>query len=92
MGGWYGTASIEAMAIGRPVVCSIRSEYFNYIDYGQIIPIIHSDPDNIYEVLKNVLSNPEKLKEIGIKSRRFVEEIHDLKKVTQKLIKIYQNL
>jgi hypothetical protein len=27
MAGWYGTASIEAMAIGRPVICFIRESY-----------------------------------------------------------------
>jgi len=38
VGGWYGTASIEAMAIGRPTVCFLRESYFEYIDFGPSIP------------------------------------------------------
>lgn len=92
MGGWYGTASIEAMSIGRPVICSIRKEYFQYIDYGEKIPIIHADPDNIYEAIKKLLRDPSSLKALGLKSRQFVEEVHELKKVTKRLIQIYNNL
>jgi len=92
MGGWYGTAAIEAMAIGRPVICSIRKSYFEYIDYGDEIPIIHADPDCIYDSIKLLLDNPAMLAEIGKSSRLFVESQHDVKKLTQKLITIYNNL
>jgi glycosyltransferase involved in cell wall biosynthesis len=92
MGGWYGTAAIEAMAIGRPVICTIRKSYFKHIDFGEEIPIIHADPDCIYESIKFLLDNPEKLADIGLKSRQFVEDNHDVKKITKKLITIYNNL
>lgn len=89
LGGWYGTAAVEAMALGRPTLCFIREEYFRYIDYGEKIPIINANPTNIYEVLKKTIENKNLLPEIGYKSRKFVEEIHDLKKLTIKLISIY---
>jgi glycosyltransferase involved in cell wall biosynthesis len=93
MGGWYGTASIEAMAIGRPVIVSIRESYFPYIDFGQEIPAIHADPDNIYEVLKNTLDKGfDYLVDKGKAGRTFVEKYHDVKIVTQKLISIYNQL
>lgn len=93
LAGWYGTASIEAMAMGRPVICFIRDNYFKEIDYGPNIPIISADPDSIYEVLKNTIGfSFEKLQEIGVSSRLFVEEIHDVKKVAKKLIKEYRIL
>ncbi|MFN3952772.1 MAG: glycosyltransferase [Thermaurantimonas sp.] len=90
--GWYGTASIEAMAIGRPTICFLREEYFQYIDYGHKIPIINANPDTIYETLKMILRNKEHLIELGAKSRKFVEEVHDVKKITSKLIKEYSSL
>jgi glycosyltransferase involved in cell wall biosynthesis len=31
MGGWYGTASIEAMALGRPVIFSLRKSDYEHI-------------------------------------------------------------
>jgi hypothetical protein len=93
MGGWYGTATIEAMAIGRPVVVSIREEYYQHIDYGNLIPAIHANPDIIYDVIKETLDRGyDNLVETGYKSRQFVEEIHDVKKVTKQLVNIYNNL
>ena len=92
LGGWYGTAAVEAMALGRPVICSIRKSYFKYIDYGEKIPIVHADPDNIYDAIKQMLINREKLPEMGVASRKFVEEVHDCKKITKNLIKIYSNI
>lgn len=93
LAGWYGTASIEAMAIGRPVICFMRNDYFKEIDYNIDIPIISADPDSIYDVLKETINFPfERLQEIGVSSRKFVEEIHDVKKVTKKLIGEYKAL
>ncbi len=92
LSGWYGTASIEAMATGRPVICSIRKSYFNYIDFGENIPIVHADPDNILDAILFFLQNPQKLPELGIVSRKFVEMTHDENVITKKLIKLYENL
>ncbi len=92
LGGWYGTAAIEAMAIGRPTVCFIRKSYCKYIDYGDEIPIINAEPKTIYNVLKQILDNKDVLKDLGEKSREFVEKVHDLNKITEKLISIYKSL
>jgi glycosyltransferase involved in cell wall biosynthesis len=92
MAGWYGTASIEAMALGRPVICSIRQSYFDFIDYGHKIPIIHADPDCIYDSIKFMIVNKEKLPEIGRACRKFVEEVHDIRKLTGVLIEHYQKI
>lgn len=90
LGGWYGTATIEAMATGRPVIVSIRDEYFQYINYGDKIPAIHADPDSIESVLRATLTlGIVELQTIGQNSRKFVEEIHDAKQVVERLIGIY---
>jgi len=89
MAGWYGMAAIEAMAIGRPVVSYIRESYFRYIDYGDRIPVITANPDTIYDTIKNHLINRSRLPEIGLASRHFVEEVHDLKKVAPKVLQLY---
>jgi glycosyltransferase involved in cell wall biosynthesis len=92
LAGWYGTASIEAMALGRPTICFIRESYFKHIDYGERIPIINAEPSTIYDVLKKIIQDKHLLPDIGKKSRAFVEDIHDLKKLTKTLIDIYNNL
>jgi glycosyltransferase involved in cell wall biosynthesis len=92
LAGWYGTAAIEAMALGRPTVCFIRESYFEYINYGDKIPIINANPSNFYPVLKDLIDNKHLLPDIGLRSRQFVEEIHDVKKVTEILISKYMSL
>lgn len=92
MSGWYGTASIEAMAYGKPVISSLRSDYFEFINYGMEIPIIHADPDSIYLVIKDLINNKTKLPDIGKKSRKFVEKYHNARTIASQLIEIYKKL
>jgi len=92
LGGWYGTACIEAMALGRPTICFIRDSYFEFIDYGDEIPIINAEPSTIYEVLLKTIEEKHLLPEIGKRSREFVEQVHDLNVITNKLISIYRTL
>lgn len=93
LGGWYGTASIEAMALGRPVMVFIREEYLSYIDYGDKVPVYSADPDTIYDVLKSVLTaGYDELEKRSHMSRRFTEEVHDVTVLTRQLIQLYQSL
>jgi hypothetical protein len=89
LAGWYGTASIEAMAVGRPTVCFLRESYFQYIDYEKKIPIINAHPSTIYDVLKKLIQDKYFFPEIGKRSRGFVEDVHEVSKLTTKLISIY---
>lgn len=92
MGG-YGTATIEAMATGRPVVCSIYEEFCEYVDYTEGMPIIHADPDIIYNVLKDlVVIDRQELEKIGAESRSFAEKVHDISKTTDLLMELYKKL
>jgi glycosyltransferase involved in cell wall biosynthesis len=93
LGGWYGTASIEAMALGRPVMAFIREDYLPYIDYGDKVPVYSADPDTIYDVLKSVLTaGYAELENRSHMSRRFIEEVHDVTVLTRQLIQLYQSL
>ncbi len=76
LAGWYGTASIEAMAMGKPVVCFLREDYREFCDYFDEIPIINANPDDVYERLAELVENPDRLRQIGLDSRRYVEEYH----------------
>ena len=90
--GWYGAAAVEAMAMGRPVICFCREEYYKYIDFGDQIPIINANRDTILDILRETLNKREILPEIGNKSRKFIENIHDVDKITESLISIYRSL
>lgn len=73
--GSHGTAAVEAMAMGKPVIC-----YINEIigaDYPDDLPIHNANPDTIYEVLKQMISSAELRYNSGVKSRAYVEKYHD---------------
>lgn len=89
---WFGTVSIEAMALGRPVVAGYRSHMCHYDERYENLPIINADIYNVYQVLKDILDDKYDLEDISRRSREFVMNTHDLKNVTKQLISIYEAL
>ena len=89
---WYGTVSVEAMALGRPVVCGLQTHLCNYDERYRKLPIINADIYNIYNVLKDILDGKYDLEAIGKASREFAMEVHDVKSVTKQLIELYESL
>ena len=81
--GWYAMTAIEAMAFGKPVICFMREDIEElFVCEGLIerdeIPIINANTKNIKEILKNLIEDRSALREIGIKSRNYVEAHHSL--------------
>ena len=86
--GFYGVLSTEAMAMDKPVICYIRPDIWGKI--GSYCPVINANPDNLEAVLENLLKNPESLKDIGIKSREYVEKYHDAKVIAKQYLEILE--
>lgn len=87
--GTYGLFAIETMAMGKPVITWI-SDYMKD-KYPKELPIIPANPDCLSEKIEILIKDAEMRKEIGIKSRAYVENYHDVKKVCSKLVQLYQN-
>jgi glycosyltransferase involved in cell wall biosynthesis len=87
-GGWYGVLSVEAMALGKAVVCYVRDDLKHYLPYPP--PLAVANPDNLYYVLKDLALNPEEVRSLGLRGRKYVEELHDAEKVTNVLLGIYE--
>ena len=84
--GWYAMFAIEAMAMGKPVLCYLREDLKQfYINAGLIandeIPIIECSPSTVKEVIRKFAIHREALNEIGKRSQAFVEKHHSLEKV-----------
>lgn len=75
IGGGYGSASVEAMALGKPVICYINS--LSKAEYPNDLPIVNANPDNILEVIENLIQKPEMRFNIGLASRKYVEKYHN---------------
>lgn len=88
--GTEGFFSLEAMALGKPVICYIREDLVS--KYPKEFPIVNANPDNIGEVLKNLIANPEQWKKLGVQGRAYVKKYHSSANVVDQYIDIYKML
>ena len=84
--GWHGKVSVELMALGKPVVCNINPEYKKY---RPDLPIVHGDPGNLYDVLKELINDKELRIKIGKESKDYVAKYHDVEKEIDRLLDLY---
>jgi hypothetical protein len=93
--GQWGSTSLEAIALGKPVICYFNNEWKqNYIKSFniEIWPFIEANTQNIYNVLKNLLTNPNELSQYSKMSIDFAHKYLDSKKNTQDFVKILKKL
>ncbi|WP_269851924.1 glycosyltransferase family protein [Methanosarcina horonobensis] len=81
--GIYGVFSIEAMCMGKPVLCFIKKDLVD--KYYTNLPILNTYPEFMYENLTKLIENPEERAKFGVKSRKYVEEVHDSRVVIKKV-------
>jgi len=88
--GVHGIFALEAMALGKPVLCYIRDDLIG--EYPPDLPIVNANPDTIESELEKLLVNPRLRSEIGKRSCEYAERYHDSKVVARELIKLYESL
>jgi glycosyltransferase involved in cell wall biosynthesis len=91
--GWYGGLAVEAMALGKPVVCYIREEDLKFVPDGmrQELPIIAATPETICSVLREWLTTRRsELAEVGSRGRAYVEKWHDPLQIAERLKADYE--
>ncbi len=87
--GSYGFVSIEAMAMYKPVITYMREDIWDRVKSD--CPIINANADSLYEVLENIILDPEQLKDISIKSREYVESFWEEKKVARDYYSLFES-
>ena len=92
--GWYGMFAIEAMALGKPVVAFLHEEATRRTEeaFGIEVPIVHATKETLPDVLERLVSDPDELQRIGAASRAYVERVHDLSAVGERLVDLYAGL
>lgn len=75
IGGSYGMATCEALAIGKPVFCYLMAPVIALLP--EDCPIVNANPDTLEELLIRYISKPQLRYDTGIKSRLFAERYHD---------------
>ena len=81
------------MAMGKIVMAGNRREAREAlgVDACPILPI-RPDVDAIYEQMKWIVLNREKIPELGYNSRIYVEQVHDHVKIAQRYIDAWKSV
>jgi glycosyltransferase involved in cell wall biosynthesis len=91
---WHGVFSIEAMALGKPVVTSLDEDAVRQTEeaFGLEVPIVRATKDDLVEKLRTLVESFEERKRLGEAGRAYVERVHDVERMTDHLLDIYARL
>jgi glycosyltransferase involved in cell wall biosynthesis len=91
--GWYGLFAIEAMALGKPVVTFLHEEARRRTQeaFGPV-PIVPTTKETLVEDLRPLVESQEERRRVGAASRAYVEAVHDIERVADRLLDIYARL
>jgi len=88
----FGMAVVEAMACSIPVIISDQVGIYKEIERAKAGVIIHTNPDELYNVLVKLLDNKQESLEMGRCGRKLAEEQFSNEKVAEKMIKIFEEV
>jgi glycosyltransferase involved in cell wall biosynthesis len=89
--GWYGVFAIEAMALGKPVVTFLHEEAVRRTEeaFGVRVPIVGATKETLVDALRPLAESAEERRRVGAASRAYAEEVHDLERMTDRLLALY---
>lgn len=85
--GTYGVFALEAMALGKPVICYVSDDMVN--TFPESLPIVNATIDNIQEKIEQLLIDPVMRNQLGIQGRQYVEMYHDSEMIARLQMQIY---
>jgi glycosyltransferase involved in cell wall biosynthesis len=92
--GWHGVFALESMALGKPVVAHLKPDVVerSAAGYGIRLPIVPATAETLVDALRPLVEQPALRREIGAQSRAYVEQVHDIDRVADRLIDLYRSL
>jgi len=92
--GWHGIFALEAMALGKPVVAYLKPDVVERTEraYGTKVPIVPASADTLVEALRPLVADAELRRRIGAESRAYVERVHDIDVIADRLVDLYSRL
>jgi glycosyltransferase involved in cell wall biosynthesis len=91
LAGWYGGVAVEAMALGKPVVCALQERGLRHVPEAlrTQLPVVSATPGTLPDVLRALLRDAERRKQTGLAGRAFVERWHDPRSIARVVIPSY---
>ena len=93
--GWYGVLAIECLALGKPVLTYLHDEPRVRTEeaYGLEVPLVGVTADTLQARLGELVdAGPAEWRRIGEASRAYVERVHDIERVADTLVELYEGL
>ncbi len=95
LAGWYGGLAVEAMALGKPVICYLRQSDLSFLpeEMRADLPLINATPGNVYAILREWLVDRRgELQARGSVSRAYVERWHDPVRIARDIKADYERV
>lgn len=86
--GSHGLAAVEAMAMGKPVVCYIKPSA--RAAYPEDLPLVHATVETLPDVLERLAGDADLRHELGRQGRAYVKRYHDAEVVARELAGLYR--
>ncbi len=86
----FGLVGIEALAAGRPVVASATGGICDWLDDGVGIAVAPGDAGALAGALEELLSDPERRREMGAAGRKLVAERFSAERHVETLLDAYR--
>ena len=93
LAGWYGGFAVEAMAMGKPVLCYLRNDDLTYVPEEMIadLPIQNVYPNYLIDGIAAALDRRSEWAKWSQRSRSFVEKWHNPRLIAEAMIALYSN-
>jgi hypothetical protein len=85
-----GMVSLEAMALGKPVLCYVKPALAAL--YPAEMPIVNATPDSLADLLGELIGNPVRRSELGQRGRTFMEQYFQPEALVAALQDIYYSV
>ena len=89
--GFHGYFALEAMALGKPVMCFIRKPQ-EYLLMPDECPIINTTRETLKEDLRSFAARRDRLVDIGQKGRSYIEKHYSMEAFAGRLEHAYRDL
>ncbi len=87
--GWYGMVAVEAMALGKPVLCFIRDDFEALLTD---CPLVRCTREDLADRIAEKLSDASDRGAVGERSRAYAEREHAAPVIAGRLLDLYRSL
>ncbi len=89
--GATGVLTLEAWALGKPVVVNLRRDLFEPFYGTSDLPVANATPETVQAELRRVLTDFDLRQDLSRRGRALVEAHHDIAHVVERYIDLYED-